>query len=188
MLKVAAAALDDAAHGRSEPPNADHPTTGVFVGLGLDPNTTNYNLRWSLLANGRRQPAGDGEETHQPADAGRSPGDDMRSAVTVSLVPEARGGPFVFWDDLPAACAKAAKLGFDAIELFPPGPDAVDPAELRTLLDDNGLSLAAMGTGATVSASADTTERFSLVSRQWITGGTHARTTIAAIPSHLAAA
>ena len=72
----------------------------------------------------------------------------MKSAVTVSLLPEARGGPFVFWDDLPAACAKAAKLGFDAIELFPPAPDAVNPAELRTLLDDNGLSLAAVGTGA----------------------------------------
>jgi sugar phosphate isomerase/epimerase len=72
----------------------------------------------------------------------------MKSAVTVSLVPEARGGPFVFWDDLPAACAKAAKLGFDAIELFPPGPDAVNIAELRALLDDNGLSLAAVGTGA----------------------------------------
>ncbi len=72
----------------------------------------------------------------------------MRSAVTVSLVPEARGGPFVFWDDLPAACRRAAELGFDAVELFPPGPDAVNPAELRTLLDDNGLSLAAVGTGA----------------------------------------
>lgn len=72
----------------------------------------------------------------------------MRSAVTVSLVAEARGGPFVFWDDLPAACRKARELGFDAIELFPPGPDAVNPAELRALLDDNGLSLAAVGTGA----------------------------------------
>jgi sugar phosphate isomerase/epimerase len=72
----------------------------------------------------------------------------MKSAVTVSLVPEAGGGPFVFWDDLAAACRKAAQLGFDAIELFPPGPDVVDPAELRTLLDDNGLSLAAVGTGA----------------------------------------
>src|SRR6185436_15711358 len=48
----------------------------------------------------------------------------IRSAVTVSLVEEARGGPFVFWFDLPAACAKAQDLGFDAIELFPPGPDA----------------------------------------------------------------
>jgi sugar phosphate isomerase/epimerase len=72
----------------------------------------------------------------------------MKSAVTVSLVPEARGGPFVFWDDLPAACRSARALGFDAIELFPPGPDAVDTAELRALLDDTGLSLAAVGTGA----------------------------------------
>jgi len=72
----------------------------------------------------------------------------MKSAVTVSLVPEARGGPFVFWDDLAAACRRAAELGFDAIELFPPDPDAVDPDMLRALLDDNGLSLAAVGTGA----------------------------------------
>lgn len=71
----------------------------------------------------------------------------MKSAVTVSLVPEARGGPFVFWDDLPAACRQAAELGFDAVELFPPGPDAVDAGELRTLLRDNGLALAAVGTG-----------------------------------------
>jgi sugar phosphate isomerase/epimerase len=54
----------------------------------------------------------------------------------------------VFWDDIPAACRRARELGFDAIELFPPGPEAVDPGELRTLLDDNGLSLAAVGTGA----------------------------------------
>lgn len=72
----------------------------------------------------------------------------MKSAVTVSLVPEARGGPFVFWDDLPAACRAAAALGFDAIELFPPGPDAVDTAELKALLEDTGLALAAVGTGA----------------------------------------
>ena len=72
----------------------------------------------------------------------------MKSAVTVSLVPEARGGPFVYHGDLPAACREAKALGFDAIELFPPGPDAVDPNELRKLLDDNGLSLAAVGTGA----------------------------------------
>lgn len=72
----------------------------------------------------------------------------MKSAVTISLVPEARGGPFVFWDDLADGCRKAAALGFDAVEVFPPGPDAVDPSELRNLLDDNGLSLAAVGTGA----------------------------------------
>jgi sugar phosphate isomerase/epimerase len=72
----------------------------------------------------------------------------IRSAVTVSLVPEVRGGPFVYWDDLPAACKAAKALGFDAVEIFPPGPDAIEPAELRELLDGEGLSLAAVGTGA----------------------------------------
>jgi sugar phosphate isomerase/epimerase len=72
----------------------------------------------------------------------------IRSAVTVSLVPEARGGPFVFWDDLPASARKAAALGFDAIEIFPPGPQAIDARGLRTLLAETRLQLAAVGTGA----------------------------------------
>ncbi len=72
----------------------------------------------------------------------------MKSAVTVSLVPEAKSGPFVFHDDLPAACRTAKELGFDAVELFAPGPDAVPAKELRAVLTDNGLSLAAVGTGA----------------------------------------
>ena len=72
----------------------------------------------------------------------------IRSSVTVSLVPEARGGPFVFWDDLPTACRKAQGLGFDSIEVFPPSADAVKADELRKLLSDHGLSLAAVGTGA----------------------------------------
>lgn len=70
------------------------------------------------------------------------------SSVTVSLVPEARGGPFVFWDDLPGAARIAAELGFDAIEIFPPGPEAIDVAATRKLLSDHGLKFAAMGTGA----------------------------------------
>ncbi|QDU27266.1 D-tagatose 3-epimerase [Anatilimnocola aggregata] len=70
------------------------------------------------------------------------------SSVTISLVPEARGGPFVFWDDLPAACAAAQQLGFDAIEIFPPGPEAIDVAAVRQLLGEHQLQLAAMGTGA----------------------------------------
>lgn len=71
----------------------------------------------------------------------------MKSAVTVSLVSEARGGPFVFWEDLPAACRKAADLGFDAVEIFAPGPDSLDPEQLRKLLADHHLQLAAVGTG-----------------------------------------
>jgi sugar phosphate isomerase/epimerase len=72
----------------------------------------------------------------------------IRSAVTVSLVNEARGGPFIFWDGIPNACRDAQELGFDAIEVFPPGPDAVDAKELAKLLDGHGLKLAAVGTGA----------------------------------------
>jgi sugar phosphate isomerase/epimerase len=72
----------------------------------------------------------------------------IRSSITVSLVPEARGGPFVFQDDLPDACRKARSLGFDAVEVFPPAADAIDPASLKRCLDDNGLALAAVGTGA----------------------------------------
>lgn len=71
----------------------------------------------------------------------------IRSAVTISLVPEAAGGPFVFWHDLPKAIAEARSLGFDAVEIFPPAPDEVDPTQLRKLLDDEGLKLAAVGTG-----------------------------------------
>ena len=72
----------------------------------------------------------------------------IRSAVTISLVAEARGGPFVFWDDLAAGCQKAAALGYDAVEVFAPGPDAVAASELTSLLEQHGLSLAAVGTGA----------------------------------------
>lgn len=72
----------------------------------------------------------------------------IKSAITVSLVPEARGGPFVFWDDLPGSVRRAQGLGFDAVEIFPPGPEALQVNEVRSLLSDHGLSLAAVGTGA----------------------------------------
>src|SRR3954447_3274048 len=72
----------------------------------------------------------------------------IKSCVTISLVAEARGGPFVFWDDLEAGCRKAAALGYDAVEGFPPAPDALDPVALGRILGANGLKLAAVGTGA----------------------------------------
>ncbi len=72
----------------------------------------------------------------------------IRSSVTISLVPEVRGGPFVFWDDLAGSCQKAKSLGFDAVEVFPPAADAVDRKELGKLLEGHGLALAAVGTGA----------------------------------------
>lgn len=70
-----------------------------------------------------------------------------KCSVTISLVPEARGGPFILWDDLPAAIQLAATLGFDGVEIFPPGPEAIDIPHVRRLLSDHGLGLAAMGTG-----------------------------------------
>lgn len=72
----------------------------------------------------------------------------IKSAVTISLVPEARGGPFVFWDDLPAACRKAAELGFDGVEVFAPDAETIRRGRLRDLLKEHGLKLAAAGTGA----------------------------------------
>ncbi len=72
----------------------------------------------------------------------------IRSAITVSLVNEARGGPFVFWDDLSAAFKRTAELGFDAIEIFAPGPDAVEEKLLRGLVEQYSLPVAAVGTGA----------------------------------------
>ena len=72
----------------------------------------------------------------------------MHSAVTISLVDQARGGPFVFWNDLAGSARQAAELGFDAIEVFAPGPEAVSRETLNQTLCDTGLKLAAVGTGA----------------------------------------
>ena len=72
----------------------------------------------------------------------------MRSAVTISLVPEARGGPFVLWDDLAMACASAAQLGFDAVEIYPPDAAALNAPEISRLLQAHNLKCAAVGTGA----------------------------------------
>ncbi len=52
----------------------------------------------------------------------------IQSSVTISLVPEARGGPFIFWDDLEDGCRKAKALGFDAVEVFPPARTRSIPA------------------------------------------------------------
>lgn len=69
-----------------------------------------------------------------------------RTSIACSIVPEAKGGPFVLWDPLPVACRKAKDLGYDAIELFAPSAEGLD--DLEKILKDTGLRLAAMGTGA----------------------------------------
>lgn len=72
----------------------------------------------------------------------------MKSAITISLVPEARGGPFVFWDDLAAGFAAAARHGFDAVEIFPAAANAVPIGQTRALMEKHSLKIAAIGTGA----------------------------------------
>ena len=72
----------------------------------------------------------------------------IQSAVTIALVPQIKTGPWIFWDDLESSIAKAAQLGFDAIELFTASADAINPQQLQDLLSRYNLKLAAVGTGA----------------------------------------
>jgi len=71
----------------------------------------------------------------------------IKAAITVSLVAQAKGGPFVYWDGLASAAASAAKLGFDAIEVFAPSAASIDRPALHSLLKQHGLAAAAFGTG-----------------------------------------
>jgi sugar phosphate isomerase/epimerase len=72
----------------------------------------------------------------------------MKSCITISLVEEARGGPFVLWDGLEKSIAFAGELGYDAVEIFAPGPEAIAVSALERMLRAAGLKLAALGTGA----------------------------------------
>lgn len=72
----------------------------------------------------------------------------MKTAITLCQVPEAIAGPFVFRQPLAEAFATAAEIGFDAVELFLPGPDFVSVDEVRSLAATHGLAIAAVGTGA----------------------------------------
>ncbi|MBM3839498.1 MAG: sugar phosphate isomerase/epimerase [Verrucomicrobia bacterium] len=72
----------------------------------------------------------------------------IRCAITISLVPEAKGGPFVFGEDLAGGCAKAAAFGFDAVEVFPRSAVEFDAKQLKHLLETHQLQLAGMGSGA----------------------------------------
>lgn len=54
----------------------------------------------------------------------------------------------MLWGDLPSTCAKAATLGFDAIEVFARSAEDLNARQLRDLMRQQNLKLAAMGTGA----------------------------------------
>jgi sugar phosphate isomerase/epimerase len=72
----------------------------------------------------------------------------MRTAVTLSQVPEAAAGPFVFHEPLARGFVLAKQTGFDDVELFLPGPDAFTIDEIKSLSQTHGLGIAAFGTGA----------------------------------------
>jgi sugar phosphate isomerase/epimerase len=72
----------------------------------------------------------------------------IKSAVTVALVPQIKFGPWIFWENLKQAMAKAENLGFDGIELFTPNAHGLDREELEAALQMHDLKLAAVGTGA----------------------------------------
>jgi sugar phosphate isomerase/epimerase len=72
----------------------------------------------------------------------------MKSAITISLVPETRTGPFVFSDGLADGFSRAAELGFDAVEIFPDSAGSTDGDEVAALCAAHDLRVAAVGTGA----------------------------------------
>lgn len=72
----------------------------------------------------------------------------MKSAITFSAVTEAAGGPFVLWDSLKTSMELAKELGFDAIEIFPPGPEFFLQHHVGILSKQIGIQIAAIGSGA----------------------------------------
>ena len=72
----------------------------------------------------------------------------MKPAVTLCLVAEARGGPFVFHEGLVEGCRAAAALGFAGVEIFPESAGAFAAADAGAVAAAHGLAVAAVGTGA----------------------------------------
>ena len=72
----------------------------------------------------------------------------MKSCITISLVPSLKGGPWVLWGNLEKCVRDAARLGFDSVELFTDGPQVENHKEFSILLEETGLSVGAVGTGA----------------------------------------
>jgi acyl transferase domain-containing protein/3-hydroxymyristoyl/3-hydroxydecanoyl-(acyl carrier protein) dehydratase len=106
MLQVAAEALDDT---QTKP--ADGLTTGVYVGVTLDPNTTNYHLRW--LAGELDESFKD--QVHPALTANRT----MGSLASIAASRVARflgaGGPSFAVCDEEAGGLRAASLAVNAL-------------------------------------------------------------------------
>lgn len=115
MLQVAKAALNDCTAPSHA--GADDPRTGVFIGLGLDPNTTNYHLRWSVLAGAEPQPAGPvADLASPPLNANRVMG--ALGSIAASRIARAFhfGGPSHTVCSEEASAARATELGVRALQ------------------------------------------------------------------------
>ena len=55
--------------------------------------------------------------------------------------------PFVLGPNLDEGIARAAELGFDAFELFPPNREAIDSQNIEKLCESHGIKLSTIGTG-----------------------------------------
>jgi sugar phosphate isomerase/epimerase len=71
----------------------------------------------------------------------------MKSALTLSLVAEAKDGPFLFQGSLAEGFALAARFAFDAVEIFPDSAESLDARELKKLTKEQRLQIAAIGSG-----------------------------------------
>ena len=106
ILQVAATALDDT---RSKP--SDGLSTGVFVGASLDPNTTNYHLRWTAgeIDDGLK------DQVHPALTANRT----MGSLASIAASRVARflsaGGPSFAVCDEEAGGLRAVALAVNAL-------------------------------------------------------------------------
>ncbi len=89
MLKVAAGAIADARFNEAELLR-----TGVFIGIELDLNTTNFHLRWSLLNDARRwsEELGLNLTAEQLADWTRKLRDSVHPPLTANRTMGALGG------------------------------------------------------------------------------------------------
>lgn len=71
----------------------------------------------------------------------------MNPSVTISLVKEAAGGPFVYWHDPLDRAQRAKNLGYPAVEIFPPNAEALKLGNFPDIPSELGLKIAAVGSG-----------------------------------------
>lgn len=72
----------------------------------------------------------------------------VKTAVTLCLVPEASAGPFVYHGNAAEGFSKAAQHGYDAVELFVSCPSDKLLWQLQQLVDQYGIKIAAVNSGA----------------------------------------